>query len=74
MLSLFVLFFTIIRGYIKVFLFLEVRSGAIDLLCYTVAVQADKIKIFCLVRLDGQTKAEKMKICKIDLSRVKKVF
>lgn len=56
MLSLFVLFFTIIRGYIKVLLFLESRSGAIVLLCYTVRVEADSIKLPCLVRLDDETK------------------
>ena len=37
-------------------------------------VKADKIKMFCLVRLDGQTKAGKMKICKIDRDRDFKKF
>lgn len=30
--------------------------------------------MFCLVRLDGQTKAEKMKVGKIDLDRELKKF
>ena len=76
MLSLFILFFTIISWLQKVLLFLESRSGAIVLLCYTFLVKADKIKMFCLVRLDGQTKAEKMKVGKIDLfdRELKKFF